>query len=544
VPIDGVDARLHTAGSASPAHKLPPYLGVYAGLSALCALLVAFHPLNFLSDDSLFYLVIADRISAGQGSTFNGLFPTNGYHPLWEACAAVLALIPHSKPSLLVYGVVVQWLAGTATLWILLNSLRTIFGRSGLAAFVAVMLALFVPFGNLFWTEAPLTMLFLAIILTMMLSEIPLRYGVLGVLLGLLFLSRLDNVFLIGCFVIGLWLRDRDWRLGLSCVICAAIGGAYIASNLVNFGHMMPISGAIKSAAYRHTYFAGALGVNGLISLAGAGGLGVVNLLRRSRPRSYRIAMIALSAGVVLQSLYVVALTYGDTTWVWYYVPGYLCLALLAAEGTDWLQSVGAGSSGKALLALSVLVSLGVASLKFFVNSSLHDPTASGGHWRDTWMETIARTLPHDGSILVVFDQPGLFAYGTSHPVFSLDGLTGNYALEALLERQGMYSQIAQYPTAYFVAPTVAPGEKLRATATNQTGDADGQIVHFATALRAADAGCIRIAASALVTTLSAPRVLNGGELGVWRLNAQTMAPATCTDSVPVRSGAYFTRSR
>jgi len=38
------------------------YLGIYAGFSLLCAVLVAIRPLNFLSDDALFYLVIAQHI--------------------------------------------------------------------------------------------------------------------------------------------------------------------------------------------------------------------------------------------------------------------------------------------------------------------------------------------------------------------------------------------------------------------------------------------------------------------------------------------------
>src|SRR5580658_10585026 len=51
--------------------------GVFGVVAGICALLVSLRPLNFLSDDALFYLVIARHIAAGDGSTFNGLFPTN-----------------------------------------------------------------------------------------------------------------------------------------------------------------------------------------------------------------------------------------------------------------------------------------------------------------------------------------------------------------------------------------------------------------------------------------------------------------------------------
>jgi hypothetical protein len=39
--------------------------------------------LNFVGDDALFYVVIANHFAHGLGSTFDGINPTNGYHPLW-----------------------------------------------------------------------------------------------------------------------------------------------------------------------------------------------------------------------------------------------------------------------------------------------------------------------------------------------------------------------------------------------------------------------------------------------------------------------------
>src|SRR5580693_2733640 len=111
------------AGTQREAKKQPLPFAVYLVFSLTCAILVALRPLNFLSDDSLFYLIIADHISHGDGSTFNALFPTNGYHPLWECLAALVALLPHSKLSLLVCGVFVQWALGIVTLRILMKAL-------------------------------------------------------------------------------------------------------------------------------------------------------------------------------------------------------------------------------------------------------------------------------------------------------------------------------------------------------------------------------------------------------------------------------------
>ncbi len=42
-------------------------------------------PFALTFDDAYYYLGIARNIADGHGSTFDGLNPTNGYHPLWLA---------------------------------------------------------------------------------------------------------------------------------------------------------------------------------------------------------------------------------------------------------------------------------------------------------------------------------------------------------------------------------------------------------------------------------------------------------------------------
>ena len=37
----------------------------------------------FIRDDAYYYYKVAQNISEGHGSTFDGINPTNGYHPLW-----------------------------------------------------------------------------------------------------------------------------------------------------------------------------------------------------------------------------------------------------------------------------------------------------------------------------------------------------------------------------------------------------------------------------------------------------------------------------
>ena len=64
-------------------------LGLAAVLVAGLALRLrqAFAPLETLlrrstSDDAFYYLAIARRLAAGDGASFDGETPTNGFHPL------------------------------------------------------------------------------------------------------------------------------------------------------------------------------------------------------------------------------------------------------------------------------------------------------------------------------------------------------------------------------------------------------------------------------------------------------------------------------
>jgi hypothetical protein len=51
--------------------------------------------LNFAHDDSFFYIKTASNFSKGLGSTFDGINPTNGYHPLYFISLVILFFVPN-----------------------------------------------------------------------------------------------------------------------------------------------------------------------------------------------------------------------------------------------------------------------------------------------------------------------------------------------------------------------------------------------------------------------------------------------------------------
>nr|MBI2904110.1 hypothetical protein [Chloroflexota bacterium] len=98
---------------------------VFAGL--IVRLAVAWQPVpvliaRVLPDDAFIYFVIARNMAAGLGATFDGLAPTNGFHPLWAlALTPVFALWPGGDTPLhwaLTLGALCDTAAGWLAGWI------------------------------------------------------------------------------------------------------------------------------------------------------------------------------------------------------------------------------------------------------------------------------------------------------------------------------------------------------------------------------------------------------------------------------------------
>src|SRR5262249_34904725 len=66
--------------------------GVFAQAMAVSAAALA-AGVAVTHEDGFFYLTLARNLAHGLGATFDGLHPTNGYHPLWTLCLVpVIAL--------------------------------------------------------------------------------------------------------------------------------------------------------------------------------------------------------------------------------------------------------------------------------------------------------------------------------------------------------------------------------------------------------------------------------------------------------------------
>lgn len=237
--------------------------------TAFCSLFLILQNTEFFvqyifPDDAFYYFKIAQNIFNGYGTTFDGINYTNGFHPLWAlTLAPICYLMTIDKLLTLRLILIILSVLHIASLIVFYRLLR-IWVESPAAIVGAVFyslasFALQISFGGL---ETGLLAVFQLWALFYYLtrfwgSETPIisQHIILGFLLGLAMLSRLDSGFLI--VVILLWQLFRSgsvltrikqsFMIGVTSAIVVA---PYFWWNFSQFGHLLPISGTIKSRPF------------------------------------------------------------------------------------------------------------------------------------------------------------------------------------------------------------------------------------------------------------------------------------------------------
>jgi hypothetical protein len=192
------------------------------GISGYAAFSDAYNLPNkwFTRDDAYYYFKVAQNISEGHGSTFDGVNPTNGYHPLWTlVCVPVFALARFDL--ILPLRVLIILLAGlrAATSILLYRLLRNV-----IAWPIAMLAALYWAFDYAIHVNAYQQGLetglaaFCLVLLLFLLQRFERdrktapakgkQIVLLAIAAILVTFSRLDMVFLAGLF--GLWIVFRD----------------------------------------------------------------------------------------------------------------------------------------------------------------------------------------------------------------------------------------------------------------------------------------------------------------------------------------------
>ncbi len=236
-------------------------------------LLMVFQPIDillskFLLDDTYYAYSITQNIIDGKGIVFNENIPTNGFHPLYN----LAILIPIFK---IFYGfginipiyislVVIAFLTVSTSI-ILYSIVSKLYNKK--AGLLAAFIWLFNPqvfFVSFIGLEVALQIFFLSLLTYYLLAKekitnFSIKQAILiGLLLGFVFLSRLDGVFVGFGVVVAIILRklsNKNFKINnlvnlarqpdlIAIIITASLVALpWLLWNFIELGRIIPISG-------------------------------------------------------------------------------------------------------------------------------------------------------------------------------------------------------------------------------------------------------------------------------------------------------------
>lgn len=517
-----------------------PHLLLFLAVTALC---LPFHlrPDNFIVDDGYFYPEIARHIVQGQGSTFNGILPTNGYHPLWMIVCCAGAWITTASGPLVQLLTLVQDGLTFCSLAMLLAIGRAAQKRGTLLG-LAPVLFLATVLGIWRLLEANLSLVLQLAVLLCAIPLIPslhqrLRHArrlALSILIGLTLLARLDLIF----FALIVFVYDASWNdpeRGLATRIrdvswqgatVTAVVAPYLYWNFQHFRHLLPISGAIKST-FPHPqawHFAPFLcPVFASVALSGYLGL--------KKKRTYFETLCMLTGAAAAVHL-VYTLSFGGVS-PWYLTTGYLNVSLCMMWILD--QFTARHEALRRLEVPAVCIVLVffflLASLRLFSNFSYSRMVHGEVSFRTGYTEPkralaeeLKKSLPA-GSRIFIFDAPGGVAFYSGMSILPADGLVGDYQYNVDVVREGFARYAMDHHVDYLIMPYLLKGQNYDRLFLQASGDSSGQTVAVRAPLTGKSAGTLDLLKSHLL--FEAPEInpdlqASLPKVGVWRLVADS----------------------
>ena len=247
-------------------------LSALAAAGALFRIIPAWLPLQWqlghiLSDDTFYYLTIARRLARSGLPSFDGLAPTNGFHPLWLALITPFFTVSISDIAALRLVITLCGLLDTMSLLLLIRILRGLhigfFATGVTAALYAVSPALLSHAGPLNGLETSLTLFLLFALLGSYTAVVRSRRdwhaspGFLGAVMGLAVLARTDTIIIVAVLVAAIALRNEPGsrRFALRTAgVAIVVLSPWVLWNMLTFGTVIQVSGEAHAFSMRALY--------------------------------------------------------------------------------------------------------------------------------------------------------------------------------------------------------------------------------------------------------------------------------------------------
>ena len=211
--------------------------------------------LGLFEDDYFYYAIIADKFVTLGKLTYDGVTPTNGFHPLWFAVVTGLRVVAGGLNGTFYGMLCAVFLASMVATYELSRAFARALGASAaLAPAVAVVYSVatdgILSTGMETAVDVPL-LLWLFLELARAAPVTARRAAKLGLVSSLAILARLDIALVVPMFFVG-WLvlarppLSRVWRAVLAFCGAGLAVPAYALLNLRGFGAVLPMSALAK----------------------------------------------------------------------------------------------------------------------------------------------------------------------------------------------------------------------------------------------------------------------------------------------------------
>ncbi|MCJ8153124.1 hypothetical protein MKJ01_05015 [Chryseobacterium sp. SSA4.19] len=388
------------------------------------------NPSKFPADDGFFYPQIAHNLVSHGFMGFNNLYLTNGFHPLWMVFCTLAEIInPFGKT----FSLNLIWLFQVLLVFFGFRLLeKTIFndgfGKMCALAFYCLM---FFSLGTLYLTEAHLAFFTIALLICFLIKNFTNDF-IFGIICSLVFLARLDHIFIIIPFGFYFW-KQKSWNvLNLMKMITgfSILSVPYLVSNEYIFGNLVPISGKIKSS---FPLIQDDIKIKVFQEVFIAGGFLYFIFLSFYRNTRFRTIKLLLLTGSLIQLLY--NLFFQSEIGQWYFVSqlvfcGFFIHDMIGKLNLKILRNV---YFSKIAAVFFVLFVCFVGFLKLTTSLSLQN-NVFAVHSKfekkadDSVIETIQQLnrIVQERSRIYVYDFPGKFAYYSEFNIIPADGLVAN----------------------------------------------------------------------------------------------------------------------
>jgi hypothetical protein len=407
--------------------------------------------LPFFEDDFFYYLVIARNLVHQGVSTFNGIQPTNGYHPLWLLINTLLYRIFGDRESFFVVLVLLIWLLVGGTYRAMRRAQASLHSAAGYGLVCALFSMTFMAVVSRTGMEVSLTLFFLASFWHRMAAQ-PLedqtpRSAVFsGLLAAGIVLSRIDALMVVVVYsALMLYKPTGTRKTALRNLLWFSVGmlpvAAYFAFNRIEFGAFLPISGIAKNL--KEGLIPSASTVKSLLAIRSVnilltwpacvvGMLYFLHLLRGSDVNDSsdtggrRVQLCVLLHPVLFYA--VLSVTSDWPIWSWYLYPLVPIVALLGPptladwkllRGKIWVRGLTATVACMAVLILINMVRPNATEILLYQQA--------------TELQSFAKAHP---GRYAMGGGAGMPSYLMSSPMVQLEGLTGDAAFVEIIKRK------------------------------------------------------------------------------------------------------------